>query len=67
MYEDASNNRMHEALNLFQTIVNNPLFQQTPIFLFLNKKDLFEKMIKEVDLKKAFPAYTGEIFPPEFS
>jgi len=59
MFEDASNNRMSEALNLFTTIVNNPLFQQTPIFLFLNKKDLFEKMIKEVSLSKVFPEYTG--------
>ncbi|PRP75425.1 G-protein subunit alpha [Planoprotostelium fungivorum] len=59
MFEDASHNRMSEALNLFTTIVNNPLFQQTPIFLFLNKKDLFEKMIKEVELSKVFPEYTG--------
>jgi len=59
MFEDSTHNRMHEALTLFSTIVNNPLFQQTPIFLFLNKKDLFERMIKEVDLKKAFPEYTG--------
>ena len=33
LFEDASHNRMHEALNLFQQICNNPLFVTTPIFL----------------------------------
>eukprot|EP01117_Protostelium_nocturnum_P012022 TRINITY_DN43_c1_g1_i1.p1 TRINITY_DN43_c1_g1~~TRINITY_DN43_c1_g1_i1.p1 ORF type:complete len:367 (-),score=122.72 TRINITY_DN43_c1_g1_i1:61-1161(-) len=59
MFEDATHNRMHEALTLFESIVNNPLFEKTPIFLFFNKKDLFERMIKEADLSKAFPEYTG--------
>lgn len=59
LFEDSSHNRMSEALNLFQQISNNPLFINTPIFLFLNKKDLFEKMLEEYDLKKCFPEYTG--------
>jgi len=59
MFEDATHNRMHEALNLFQQISNNPFFASTPIFLFLNKKDLFESMIKDADLRKCFPEYTG--------
>jgi hypothetical protein len=28
-------------------ISSNPIFATTPFFLFLNKKDLFEKMIKQ--------------------
>jgi len=59
MFEDATHNRMHEQLNLFQQIANNHVFSTTPIFLFLNKKDLFENMIQEVDLSKCFPEYTG--------
>jgi len=60
MFEDSTHNRMKEALNLFQTIVNNPLFTNIPIFLFLNKKDLFEKMIQDgVDLKNCFGEYMG--------
>eukprot|EP01114_Cavostelium_apophysatum_P002008 TRINITY_DN1175_c0_g1_i1.p1 TRINITY_DN1175_c0_g1~~TRINITY_DN1175_c0_g1_i1.p1 ORF type:complete len:367 (+),score=130.25 TRINITY_DN1175_c0_g1_i1:251-1351(+) len=59
MFEDANHNRMHEQLNLFQQIANNPVFSTTPIFLFLNKKDLFENMIQEVDLSKCFPEYSG--------
>jgi hypothetical protein len=61
MFEDANHNRMHEALNLFQQIANNPVFLKTPIFLFLNKKDLFEKMIQETDLSKCFPEYSGNL------
>jgi len=59
MFEDANHNRMHEQLNLFQQIANNPVFSGTPIFLFLNKKDLFENMIQEADLSKCFPEYQG--------
>jgi len=59
MFEDANHNRMHEQLNLFQQISNNPIFSDTPIFLFLNKKDLFESMIQETDLSICFPEYTG--------
>jgi len=60
MFEDATHNRMQEALTLFQQIVNNPLFITIPMFLFLNKKDLFEKMIHDgIDLKKCFPEYSG--------
>jgi len=59
MFEDANHNRMHEQLNLFQQIANNPVFSGTPIFLFLNKKDLFETMIHETDLSKCFPEYKG--------
>jgi len=59
MFEDANHNRMHEQLNLFQQIANNPVFSGTPIFLFLNKKDLFEAMIQETDLSKCFPEYHG--------
>jgi len=59
MFEDANHNRMHEQLNLFQQIANNPVFATTPIFLFLNKKDLFESMIQEAELTKCFPEYSG--------
>ena len=50
---------MHESLNLFQEVVKNPIFKNTPIFVFLNKKDLFEEMIPIHPLKKCFPEYTG--------
>lgn len=59
LYEDNSVNRMQESLNLFAEVVKNPLFKSTPIFVFLNKKDLFEEMIPKFPLKTCFPDYDG--------
>lgn len=60
LFEDNSQNRMHEALDLFSQIVNKPHFRSTPVFLFLNKKDLFEQQIRQVGLEKCFPDYKGD-------
>jgi len=59
LFEDTSSNRMKESMELFREVVKNPLFKNTPIFVFLNKKDLFEDMIKKYPLTKCFPEYTG--------
>jgi len=59
LFEDSPKNRMHESLELFNKVTYNKIFENTPIFLFLNKKDLFESMIKEVDMNVAFPEYKG--------
>ena len=37
---------MKESVNLFQTILNYQCFKNTPIILFLNKKDILEEKIK---------------------
>lgn len=57
---------MKESLALFAEVVKNPLFKNTPIFVFLNKKDLFEEMIPKYPLKNCFPEYEGppgEVMP----
>eukprot|EP01041_Mallomonas_annulata_P010023 gene10023-20867_t len=59
LFEDSTVNRMQESLQLFEEIVKNPLFKNTPIFVFLNKKDLFEEMIPKTSLKVCFPEYDG--------
>jgi len=59
LFEDSTKNRMIEELELFHSVTHNPMFADTPIFLFLNKKDLFETMVCEVDMKKTFPEYEG--------
>lgn len=41
-------NQMHESLNLFKEVAGNPIFKKTPMFVFLNKKDLFEEVITTV-------------------
>ncbi len=61
LFEDNSVNRMHESLSLFTEVVKNPLFKNTPIFIFLNKKDLFEEMIPKFPLKHCFPEYDGPL------
>jgi len=59
LYEEANVNRMHEAVSLFQQTVNSKWFESVSLILFLNKSDLFREKIKTVDLKVAFPDYTG--------
>ncbi|MCQ6512772.1 hypothetical protein NPN18_23670, partial [Vibrio parahaemolyticus] len=46
-------------MNIFETIVNNKLFFNVSIILFLNKKDLFEEKITQSSLTICFPEYTG--------
>lgn len=59
LFEDDRVNRMHESLKLFEEILTNQLFKDIPIFVFLNKKDLFESMIPLYPLRKCFPDYGG--------
>jgi hypothetical protein len=59
LFEDHSKNMMKESLELFEQTVNNPTFRDTPVFLFLNKKDLFERMIRQKGLNTTFPEYDG--------
>jgi GTPase SAR1 family protein len=60
LYEDANVNRMHESLDVWADIVNNPNFKRTPIILFLNKHDLFLEKIPKVKLNVCFPEYEGK-------
>lgn len=63
MFEDDSLKRSEDSINLFQNMVNSPTFSQKPIFLVLNKIDIFEKKLKEFpgEFKKAYPDYEGDI------
>eukprot|EP00164_Ancoracysta_twista_P001164 GFYU01001531.1.p1 GENE.GFYU01001531.1~~GFYU01001531.1.p1 ORF type:complete len:351 (-),score=124.97 GFYU01001531.1:372-1424(-) len=58
MREDTTKNRMIDSLELFEQVCNDHL-PKPSIFLFLNKKDLFEEKIKHVDLKTCFADYNG--------
>lgn len=53
-------NRMEEALRLFNSILNNKWFLETSVILFLNKKDLFEEKLRGKPLSHCFPDYTGK-------
>jgi len=57
--EDEQTNRLVESLTLFEEICRYEYFFQTPIILFLNKVDLFEKKLTKIPLERFFTEYTG--------
>jgi hypothetical protein len=61
LFEDASTNRMVEALDLFEDICNNTFFVKSSLILFLNKRDLFEEKIKSKNIRDypSFADYAG--------
>jgi len=59
LYEDERVNRMHESVTLFEEICNCQWFNDTSVIMFLNKSDLFQEKIKEVDLAVCFDDYDG--------
>ena len=61
LFEDATTNRMLEALEIFEEINANKFFIKASMILFLNKRDLFEDKIKIYDIKDspAFKDYQG--------
>ncbi|KAK2876512.1 hypothetical protein QQF64_004688 [Cirrhinus molitorella] len=60
LMEDRQTNRLTESLNIFETIVNNRVFANVSIILFLNKTDLLEEKVKNVNIKDYFPEFTGD-------
>ncbi|KAG7335184.1 hypothetical protein KOW79_001780 [Hemibagrus wyckioides] len=60
LMEDRQTNRLTESLNIFGTIVNNRVFSNVSIILFLNKTDLLEEKVKTVAIKDFFPEYEGD-------
>ena len=63
LFEDATANRMTEAVELFEEICNNQYFTSSSMILFLNKRDLFEEKIQTVDIA-SMPQFAD--FPGEF-
>ena len=58
--EDGKTNRMAESIKLFSRVCNNLWFEKAAMFLFLNKKDVFDEKIKHSPLTKCFPQYKGD-------
>lgn len=61
LFEDATANVLKESLSFFDEMMQSPIFQHTPVFVFLNKKDLFEQMIHVTPLRTCFPEYDGPV------
>ena len=65
--EDASANRLGEALDLFRSIWNNRWLRTISVILFLNKQDMLEEKIKsgKSKLEDYFPEFVHYTHPPE--
>lgn len=59
LVEDASINRMKDALELYKRICDNIIFENTFTVLFLNKVDIYEKKVLMIPIALHFPDYTG--------
>jgi len=59
LYEDESQNRLDEAVQLFDQICNSKWFKNTSIILFLNKKDLFQEKLAEKNFADYLEDYMG--------
>ncbi|OAP65052.1 hypothetical protein AYL99_01024 [Fonsecaea erecta] len=60
LVEDVNANQMHEALMLFESLVNGEWFKDKPIILFLNKIDIFREKLPISPVSAHFPDYTGK-------
>lgn len=52
MYEDGTQNRLMDALELFEEIVNSRWFERKSFILFLNKRDIFQEKIETKDIRQ---------------
>jgi len=58
LYENETTNRLHESICIFSEMMNSPLLQGAPVYLFLNKSDIFVEKLSEYshsDLSIVFP------------
>lgn len=61
LLEDRKTNRLEESKDIFDTIINNRIFSEVSIILFLNKYDLLVKKVAnpETDIRWYFPQFAG--------
>ena len=57
LLEDRKTNRVQESRNIFQTIVNNIIFESISVILFLNKVDLLEEKVPVSNITHYFPEF----------
>lgn len=65
-FEEKDQNRMQEAASLFKKTMQNKVFKKTPVYLFLNKRDIFDEELQFLEpgdrgLKQCFPDYDGDL------
>jgi len=60
VYEEEKENRVQEAIRVFEDVCNAKHFKDTAMIMFLNKYDLFVKKIKSIPITGCFPDYKGD-------
>jgi len=62
LFEDATENRMVDAISLFKWVCAQGAFADTSMILFLNKRDLFEKKVQTVPIRSVehFADFSGK-------
>jgi quinol monooxygenase YgiN len=60
LFEDNTEQRLDESLNVFSEILKVEKLRYCPIILVLTKKDLFEKKIKQIPLSNSCTNYNGD-------
>lgn len=60
LYEDDEQDRLGEALQVFDDIVNNETFLDVSMILFLNKTDLFKEKLKIAPFQDYFKDFEGD-------
>ncbi|XP_023343117.1 guanine nucleotide-binding protein subunit alpha-12 [Eurytemora carolleeae] len=68
--EDRRTNRLMESRNIFDTIVNNRIFNNVSVILFLNKLDLLKQKISQSNISRHIPEFKDlkavEVYSPGF-
>ena len=57
LLEDRKTNRVQESRNIFDTIINNRIFERISVILFLNKIDLLVQKVHHSDIHHYFPEF----------
>jgi len=55
--EDRKTNRVQESRNIFDTIINNRIFEKISVILFLNKMDLLVQKVHHSSIVDHFPEF----------
>jgi len=55
--EDRRTNRLEESRNIFDTIINNRIFERISVILFFNKIDLLVQKVHHSDISQYFPEF----------
>jgi GTPase SAR1 family protein len=63
MFEDEALSRTRDSMDLFGSIANSPIFEAKPIFLVMNKADLFRRKLQELpeQFMAAYPGFQGDV------